>query len=99
MNDIPNIILSQLGGNRRVSAFLGVDRYIFSDDSLSFRFKAKGKNGINSILVRLDPSDTYTVQFSRSTKNGVKVISEQSYVYCDQLIDLVESITGLYLHF
>ena len=98
-DSVPNTILSQLGGGRRLGMFLGAKEYVCSEDSLSFRFTARGAKGINKVNVRLDPSDTYTVQFFRATKAGVKLVTEESDVYCDQLVSVLEQKTGLYLHF
>lgn len=95
---VANEILRQLGGAGRVSTMIGVKAFVGTENSLSFRFKARALQAINTVRVTLDPSDTYTVQFLRSNKNGVKLVSERSDVYCDDLIELVEKTTGLYLH-
>ena len=96
---VPNVILQQLGGRARLTAFLGVSNLFLSEYSLGFRFKARGARGINFITVRLDPSDTYTVLFQRVNKNGAKLVQEINDVYCDDLVECVEQTTKLYLHF
>ena len=97
--EIPTTILQQLGGHGRLNAFLGIKSYTHTEDSLSFRFKARGLKGINAVKVQLDPMDTYNVTFQRVSKNGAKIVAETTDVYCDELVDLVERTTGLYLHF
>jgi hypothetical protein len=49
------------------------------------------------VRVTLDPSDTYTVEFLKVAKFDCKTVSEVGDVYCDQLKELVEKTTGLYL--
>jgi len=57
------------------------------------------KDGINVVRISLDPSDTYTVRFSKqaTARGGYKMatIREISGVYADQLRDIFESVTGL----
>jgi hypothetical protein len=53
-----------------------------SDHALSFKVGAKGER----IVVRLDPSDTYTVQ---RLGRAAKVKEETSDVYAEDLSDIV----------
>jgi hypothetical protein len=94
---VANTILAQLGGGGRLRAMLGAETFVGSENSLSFRFKARAKNGSNGLYVRLDPSDTYTVEFVsvRASKRTVKASFED--VYAEDLRRLFESETGLYL--
>jgi hypothetical protein len=39
------------------------------------------------------------MQTTAGGKNGAKIVAETTDVYCDELVDLVERTTGLYLHF
>lgn len=51
-------ILSQLGGSGRLSAMIGAHTFTSDTNSLSFKIKARAKNGIKGIRITLDPSDT-----------------------------------------
>lgn len=55
-------------------------------------FGIRGSRNINKVAIRLDPSDTYTLDFYK----GVKLISSDSDVYVDMLHKIIESRTGLY---
>ena len=97
MNEVSNTILAQLGGGNRVAAMIGVKRFGTSGNDLSIRFTARAKDKINYVRIVLDPSDTYTVIFSRVNKNGSTVVDTCSDVYCDVLREVIERRTGLYL--
>ncbi len=91
---VAKTILEQLGGSGRVMAMTGARSFIGSANSLSFRIPRFNHKGyVTTVMIVLDPSDTYTVTGLR----GAKVVKSVSDVYCDQLISTVESITGLYL--
>ena len=105
-----DIILQQLGGRNRLQAMIGA-RDIYSDDnglSLVFKFMQGAKNKANYLKITLADSDTYTVKFVRITRKkdptfGVYMpvaedVSEFELIYCDQLIELIEAETGLFLH-
>ena len=54
-------------------------------------------NGINSVVVRLDADDTYTMLFNKRTAMGANVqsIATHTGVYADQLRSLFTAETGL----
>lgn len=94
---VAKIILEQLGG-RRFTVMTGAKHFVGSDTALSFTLPGGGgfcKDGINSVRINLDPSDTYTVSFYRVRKGIPVLISSASDVYCDVLRDVFESATGL----
>lgn len=94
---IANTILQQMGGAGRIMAMTGARQFLTSANSVQFKFK--GSRKANCVRVTLDPTDTYTVEFHKVTKRGleVKEVKALSGVYCDMLIELFESTTGLYL--
>jgi hypothetical protein len=60
------------------------------------RFKATNNPNFKSIFITitLDFNDTYTVQAWKILKGEVKVKAEHSNVYCDMLVDVIDSILG-----
>jgi hypothetical protein len=94
---VANTILAQLGGSRVLNAMLGVKAFIGGENSLSFSWKARARDSINALRVVLDPSDTYTVEFLRIRNSSRVVVDTRSDVYCDGLVDLIQSRTGLAL--
>jgi len=87
-------ILNQLGGAGRLKVMLGVKSFGATESSLSFAFRAAGRNSIKAVRVVLDASDTYTVEFFRAS--GVTV-DKFDGVYVDALRSCIEQRTGLYL--
>lgn len=97
--EIANTILAQFGGGNRLKNFVSGKYFGAVENGLTFRFTAKAKNKANQVRVTLEPSDTYKVEFLRIFGNTVTTCSEHTMIYCDQLVDLFEQETGLYLTF
>ena len=95
--EVANTILSQLGGSGRLSAMLGAHSFVGDASSLTFRIRAKATNGANCIKVKLDDSDTYTVEFWSIRGARFTRKSDVSDVYADNLRSVIEGTTGLYL--
>ena len=97
-------IIRQMGGAARLKMFVGTKQFSAQEPgendrgAVSFRFK--GSRKFNHLKVVLDFSDTYTLTFSRLSRLGdVTKQKEFSMIYCDQLVELFENTTELYLHF
>lgn len=101
--EIANTILAQLGGGKALM-LMGAQRPVAIDNGVQIKI-GRNPKGINTLRITLDPSDTYTVRVSRCAINRttytVKETSVRSMddVYADSLMDVVESLTGLYLTF
>jgi hypothetical protein len=97
---VANTILQQLGGKRFV-LMTGSSNFVCTENSLTFRVPS-AKNKITHVVITLEPSDTYTVEFlnCRMTANGYKreVVSTHEDVYFDVLEDVFERNTRLYTH-
>jgi hypothetical protein len=92
---VANEILAQLGGNRFV-AMTGAKNFTGTENSLHFALPARfAKDGINRVVVALDPSDTYTVTFYRARGTSLKTIATDAMVYCDTLRATFTERTGL----
>jgi hypothetical protein len=96
---VANTILAQLGGNR-FRAMTGASNLVGSPDGrgqLSFRLPGKGfaRNGINLVIITLETSDTYTVEFKRIWGTKIKKVNKYEDVYCDMLREIFEEETGL----
>jgi hypothetical protein len=94
MNTIANTILQQLG-NGRFIAMTGARNFVGSENALHFQLPNRK---INSVVIRLDASDTYTVMFNKRTNMGVNVksVSSATGVYADKLRAVFEEHTGLF---
>jgi hypothetical protein len=98
---VANTILEQLGG-RRFVGMTGAKALTACDEGL--RMKLPGnltRDRINWVEVKLDPSDTYTVTFASERRPRGKawaerkVVASVADVYCDQLREVFEEMTGL----
>lgn len=96
--EVANTIRQQIGN--RAFFMMGAKDLAGDENSLRWRVGRNAK-GVNLVQVQLDPDDTYTVRSYRVRKvNHVpeaKVVSEDSGVYADNLHQIIESQTGLYL--
>ena len=105
---VANTILLQMGGGAgKIKAMTGAKNFIALPSGVSFDFPSR--KGPNHVKVTLEPDDTYTVEFGR--KAGVqalmsgKVDAENYYkkgneykdVYAEDLKEMFERETGLYL--
>lgn len=94
---IARTIISQLGGFGRLRCMVNARDIVADTNAVWFRFS--GSHKFNKCKVTLDASDTYTVEFYKFSpkKMTCDLKDSTSGVYCDQLISLFESTTGLYL--
>ena len=92
--NVPGIIFQQLGG-RRFAAVTGSRNFTGYTDGLTMTL-AKNDSGANRLAITLTPNDTYNMRFFRysRTQGTIKEIEELDEVYCDQLQDLFEQVTG-----
>jgi hypothetical protein len=90
-------ILQQLGGNRFI-VMTGAKNFLGGTDRLMFALPARAaKGGINKVVVKLTPADTYDVEFYRLTRGGLncELIASHTEVYADALRAIFTSETGL----
>lgn len=99
--EVAETIMQQLGG-RKFAAMTGAKKFIAGENSLSFKLPGGGgfcKNGVNYVIIVLDPSDTYTLTFARvSIRQGTPHTTFHSIrhdVYADSLRKVFTSETGL----
>lgn len=95
---IAETTLAQLGGHGRLRAMIGAEMFTH-DEHGTLRFRFKGYRKANTLEVTLDPTDTYTMRFLKVTNYGLNAKEVKTYdgVYCDQLKEIFERETGLYL--
>lgn len=94
-SNVAQTILEQLGG-RKFLVMTGAKNLMGGNNSLQFRLPSNfATDGINSVVITLDPSDTYTVRFGKIRGVSYKIIHELQDVYCDMLRDIFESYTSL----
>ena len=96
MTTVAATILQQLGGAWRLVMMTGAKNFVDLGNGVRFRI---GRNDaqINTMAVVLTPLDTYDVEFSWTTVRGSTPKASFTNIYCDQLVDLFERTTGMYL--
>ena len=97
--EIAQTIIDQLGG-RKFMAMTGAKQTLALESGLRFQLPGGNfaRNGINRVNIVLEPTDTYTVTFSRIRGMTVKEISNHSYIYAEGLQNLFTDETGLETH-
>jgi hypothetical protein len=105
--EVAKTILDQMGGASKIKAMTGAKNFTALPSGVSFQFPSR--KGPNYVKITLTPMDTYTVEFGRKAgaaalmsgkvdvENIYKKLSEHTDIYFDQLTDLFEKETGLYL--
>jgi hypothetical protein len=94
---VADVILQQMGGAGRLKAMIGAHSFSTSGKDLSFLFPNRQRSKGNALKVTLRGDDLYDMEFLNVSVKGVKVVKKHSGVYWDQLIELFEGQTGLYL--
>lgn len=97
-NRVATTILEQLGG-AEFAALTGATRFVAGGNLLQFCIGSGAKDGINKVRIVLEPNDTYTMTFYRIRGADMKHFGEYDYsdVYCDQLQDIFERVTGFWV--
>lgn len=104
-NEMAKITMNQLtasnNGIGRLSMMIGAKNFVRDENknNVMFSFAAKAKNKANKCRITLNSMDLYDVEFFNIRGANFKTISSFKNIYNDQLKELFESETGLYLSF
>ena len=93
--EIANTIMGQIGGHK-MKVMCGVKNVTTYKVGVKFNIGTGAKNGINTVTIELDPSDTYKVTFWKIRGGKVTTVSEHEGIYADMLVELFESKTGFF---
>jgi len=95
--EVATVIRQQLG--HRAHTMIGSSNFLCgNEDGLSFlQFSFKGSKRANLLRIILMPEDVYRLHFSKVWNGTVKEIVVRGMVYVEDLHDVIESETGLYL--
>jgi hypothetical protein len=94
---VAQTIAEQLGGTGRLKMMTGAYNFGTSGNNLTFRIKNSFK--VNYVRITLNGKDLYDLQFGRVSGTKFTIVKEYSDIYNDQLIELFEETTGMYLRF
>ena len=94
-------VLSQLGGQCRINAMIGIKQISVGETNecmqLSIKFKAKAKNKSNMIRITIESNDLYKMEFIKIWGTSITYPKTLTCLYNDMLISSFENETGLYL--
>lgn len=94
------IILSQLGGSNKLAAMIGANNFISHSTTklggLSFRIKCQGAKA-NYVKIILNGNDLYDVEMGKIRGLNYKVTYSQEDIFAEDLKEIIERETGLYL--
>ncbi len=90
-NAIAQTILSQLGPG--TLAMLGAKDLVALEDGLQFRIQ--GSRKVSKIVIKLEPSDTYTIEFWKGRGWEWNMVADQSFVYAESMHATIKTHTGL----
>lgn len=91
--EVAGIINQQIG--RQAFAMMGTDLKFTGHDSLTFNIK--GSKIGNRMKVRLADDDTYSIELYKIRGANFTVVDINEGIHVDQLHQIIESMTGLYL--
>lgn len=92
---IAETILRQLGANRFTTT-TGARQFLAIERGLQFRLPSNfARDGINSVRITLDASDTYSIRWAKIRGLNIKDCGESEGIYADQLRAEFKRKTGL----
>jgi len=109
--NIPNTILRQLGGNGFLALTGTKKPSSFNDGKSLWMQLSRNKSCANRMVITLTSMDDYTIEIYHEKMPSMKqycngitdmIITKKKViegVYCDQLQDIFEELTGLYVTF
>lgn len=99
-----DVILSQLGGAGRLKVMIGAREFYSENNGQTLYFKFAMCPKANVIKITLNGSDLYDVEFWKRGRLNTKTMTvpnakagEFSDVYAEDLKEIIENYTGLYL--
>lgn len=97
-SEIAQTILTQMGSIGRLQQFTGAYNFVDHGDALSFKFNNVTDIKINYIKITYDEGeDLYNVELGYIKGLNYKKVKEMTEIYFDQLMDIFEAETGMYL--
>lgn len=93
--EVATTILAQLGGSQ-FCMMTGACNLVAVRNGLQFSIGSGAKDGINKVLIVLEPGDTYSVEFWTIRRVSALRHSRHEDIYCDVLADVFERETGFF---
>lgn len=88
-------ILNQLGGKRFIT-MTGAKDFVYGENGIQFRIGTGAKNKINKVVIKINNSDTYDMEFWRVKGVDTFKIAEHQHVYADMVREFFTFETGFF---
>lgn len=90
-------ILNQMGGMGKIKMMVNGKDFLYGENWIQFKFS--GSKKMNIVKIKLNSMDLYEVKFYKYYPRKMELVELKNYdgIYCDQLKELFENTTGLYL--
>ena len=97
-NETAAMTMTYLGGKANLQTMIGAHGFTV-DEKGTLTFQFKGSRKANVAQFRLDADDTYTIKFMHYNRRTCLITDkgEMNGLYFDQLVEVFERFTGLYL--
>lgn len=95
-NRVSDTIVQQMGGFGRIKVMLGAKVFELPN-GIGIKWPNKQRAKGNYVEIRLEPSDTYTMEFFNVSGSSKKSVKKYEDVYFDSLVEIFEKQTGWFL--
>lgn len=95
-NHVSDTIVAQMGGFGRLKAMLGAKVFELPN-GIGIKWPNKERSRGNYVEIRLEPSDTYTMEFFNLSGSNKKSVKKYEDIYFDSLVEVFERQTGWFL--
>ena len=90
---VAGIIFEQLGGKEAIDFMIGLQNIVEFEDGVQFDFETAMDYDVYRCKIVLNPADLYNLTFT----NTKQVSTEQKDVFAEDLMDIFEESTQLFL--
>lgn len=88
--------IDHLGGYKALIVMVNARNFSYSDDG-ALSFKISGHKKMNFVRVKVNANDLYDLEGLYATAKGIKVVAKETDIFCEDLKDAFERLTGLCL--
>jgi hypothetical protein len=88
--------IDHLGGFKALKTMVNA-RNFSCDDSGTLSFWISGNKEMNFVRVKVNANDLYDLEGLYATAKGIKVVAKETDIFCEDLKDAFERLTGLCL--
>lgn len=88
--------IDHLGGFKALKTMVNARGFSYSDNG-AISFQISGNKRMNFVRVKLNANDLYDLEGLYVTVKGAKTVAEETDIFCEDLKEAFERLTGLTL--